>query len=127
MSEHGMISWTDLNTFKVDEAKVFYSKALGTAFEAFTTSDGVYWVAMHGGKPAWGIQNMAGRAPEDAPSHWFTYLAVDDVDARIAGIEAIGGKVMAQPFDIPTVGRIAVVQDASGAVLGWMTPENMRS
>ena len=125
MFEHGMISWTDLNTFKVEEAKAFYTSALGMEFQGFDMPQGTYWVALHGGKQAWGIQNMAGRAPEGAPSHWFTYLAVDDVDKRIAGIEALGGKVIAAPFDIPTVGRIAIVQDASGATLGWMAPENV--
>jgi uncharacterized protein len=125
MTEHGMISWTDLNTFKVEEAKAFYAAALGMEFQGFDMPQGTYWVALHGGRQAWGIQNMAGRAPEGAPSHWFTYLAVDDVDRRIEGIEALGGKVMAAPFDIPTVGRIAIVQDASGAMLGWMTPEGM--
>ena len=125
MIEHGMISWSDLNTFKVEEAKAFYAAALGMGFQGFDMPQGTYFVAMHGGKQAWGIQNMAGRAPEGSPSHWFTYLAVDDVDKRIEGIEALGGKVMAPPFDIPAVGRIAIVQDASGAVLGWMTPENI--
>jgi len=26
-------------------------------------------------------------------------------------------------FDVPTVGRIAILQDPTGAIIGWMKPE----
>ncbi len=54
------------------------------------------------------------------PEHWFTYIAVDDVDSRVAKVEAAGGMVIRPPFDVPGVGRIAIVKDKGGAVCGWM-------
>ena len=34
-----------------------------------------------------------------------------------------GGAQLCMPiFDIPTVGRIAILVDPTGALIGWMTP-----
>ncbi len=43
------------------------------------------------------------------------HIAVDDVDASARKAEQLGGKIISQPFDSPNVGRMAVVQDATGA------------
>jgi len=51
-----------------------------------------------------------------------SYLEVDNVDDRVAKVAGAGGTVMREPFDVPNVGRIAIIQDASGAALGWITP-----
>ena len=61
--------------------------------------------------------------PPGTPPHWFAYIEVDDVDARVKRIAANGGKLHREPFDIPDVGRIAIVADATGAMIGWMTPK----
>ena len=60
--------------------------------------------------------------PPGAPTCWFSYLEVDDVDKRIKKVKAAGGAVMREPWDVPTVGRIAIVKDSGGAVQGWMEP-----
>ena len=70
-----------------------------------------------------GILDMASLEPRpDIPPVWFAYVEVDDVDARVAKIAAAGGKVLKPPFDIPDVGRIAILADPTGATLGWMQP-----
>ncbi len=121
MSEHGMITWSELMTTEVEKAKDFYGKTLGVTFEGFDPSgEGNYWVAMAGGKPAWGIMDMSGKP--GGPSGWLTYIAVDDVDARVKAAEAAGAQLCMPVFDIPTVGRIAILIDTTGAMIGWMTP-----
>ncbi|WP_371326978.1 hypothetical protein [Stappia sp. ES.058] len=50
-----------------------------------------------------------------------SYIAVDDVDARIEKAVGAGGTALRQPFDVELVGRIAIVSDPKGAVTGWMT------
>jgi predicted enzyme related to lactoylglutathione lyase len=65
---------------------------------------------------------MNGPEFEDLPPHWFAYLAVDDVDARVARATAAGAKLLRPIFDVSGVGRIAILKDPVGAVLGWMTP-----
>ena len=50
-----------------------------------------------------------------APPHWIGYTAVDDVDASVKKATSLGGKVLAPAFDIPKVGRVAVLADPQGA------------
>ena len=62
--------------------------------------------------------------PSDAagtPPNWGTYITVDDVDAIVKKVKALGGKVLLEPQDIPDVGRMATIQDLQGAVLMVMT------
>ena len=53
---------------------------------------------------------------------WLGYIGVDDVDATIRAVEADGGRAMMPAFDVPEVGRIALVADPQGAPFYLMTP-----
>lgn len=120
MSESGAVVWSELMTDEVEKAKAFYGKTLGLTFEAFGDSNPGYWLAMLDGRPVWGMMDMT-RKP-GGPSGWFTYMAVDDVDARVTVAEAAGGKLCMPVFEVPTVGRIAILEDPTGAIIGWMKP-----
>ena len=65
---------------------------------------------------------MPSNLEPGTPPHWMSYLAVDDVDARVAKAKAAGGAVLHEPFDVPGVGRIAILRDGGNAVIGWITP-----
>ena len=56
------------------------------------------------------------------PNHWHVYFAVEDADATAAKAAAEGGNVAVQPFDIPTVGRSAVLTDPQGAMFSVLKP-----
>jgi predicted enzyme related to lactoylglutathione lyase len=51
-----------------------------------------------------------------------SYIAVDDVDARVGKATKAGAKLMKPAFDVPGVGRIAILTQPGGAGIGWMTP-----
>ncbi|MBM3524186.1 MAG: VOC family protein [Alphaproteobacteria bacterium] len=119
--QHGTFAWNELMTGDVERAKAFYSASLGWTFERFPGGDMVYWVAKAGDKPVGGVMAMEGAAPPGTPPHWFAYIEVDNVDKRVAKVAAAGGKVLRPCFDVPGVGRIAIVQDATGAAIGWIT------
>lgn len=53
-----------------------------------------------------------------APPNWMSYVCVPDVDATAARVVELGGQLMAPAFDIPEVGRIGIIGDPQGAVLG---------
>ncbi len=57
----------------------------------------------------------------DVPSHWCSYVTVDDVDAVMKQIEALGGKICHPPIDIPDVGRFIHFIDPQGAGLAAIT------
>jgi hypothetical protein len=50
------------------------------------------------------------------------YFAVDDADAIAAKASAEGGQVIAEPFDIPSVGRSAVLTDPQGGTFSVLRP-----
>ena len=126
MSPHGTFHWNELMTRDAEQAKRFYSVTIGWTFDPMPMPFGTYWVAKIGATPAAGIFPMSGPDFAAVPENWMPYLAVDDIDARLKKATAAGAKVMRAPFEIPDVGRIAIIQEPGGAVLGWMTPAKAR-
>lgn len=122
MWSHGSFYWNELMTRDPDGAKKFYGDTLGWTFDAMPMPDSTYWVAKMGATPVGGIFTMKGPMFESMPEQWFSYIAVDDVAARLKKLKAAGGKVMREPFEVPGVGLIAIVQAPGGAGMGWMTP-----
>jgi predicted enzyme related to lactoylglutathione lyase len=109
-------------TRDVEGAKAFYGETVGWQFDAMPMAEGTYWVCKDGDKAVGGIFDMSPPEFANIPPHWFAYLAVDDVAARTAKATAVGGELMRPLFDVPGVGRIAILKDPTGAVLGWITP-----
>lgn len=126
---HGKVWWSELNTRDVGGAKSYYGRVCGWTFESMPMDEGEdYVVAMQDGRPVAGFFPLD-NLPElkDAPAHWFTYIAVDDLDKTVADTVAAGGRVHRPPFEVPGTGRIAIVEDPTGAAIGFMTPEPMNS
>lgn len=124
MSEnHGKVWWTELMTRDVPGAVAYYSAVCGWRFAPMPTDGGTYHVGSRGAQPVVGVMDMT-FIPEldDVPAHWFSYFAVDDLDSALAETRGRGGEVVRAPFDISGVGRIAIVQDPTGATMGLMTP-----
>ena len=55
------------------------------------------------------------EAQPQEPTYWLVYFAVADVDAAMNRVKELGGRAIAEPFDI-AMARIGVVQDPQGAV-----------
>lgn len=120
---HGTFVWNELLTRDVEAAKRFYTSLVGWTFSTHPTpTGGTYWIAEVDGKPVAGIMAMPEDMPATVPPHWFEYIEVDDVDARLTVATQHGGKIMRPPFDVPEVGRLGFVMDATGAALGLMSP-----
>jgi uncharacterized protein len=123
MWKHGHFYWNELLARDIESAKRFYGDLLGWQFDSMPMAQGgTYWVAKHGDQPVGGILNINTPDFEGVPPHWFAYIAVDDVDARVAKATAVSAKLMRPMFDVPGVGRIAIVKDPTGAMIGWITP-----
>lgn len=120
MTDTGTVIWSELMTTEVEKAKAFYADTLGLGFEAFGDDNPGYWLATLDGRPIWGIMDMTRRP--GGPSGWFTYMIVDDLDARVKAAQQAGAELCMPVFEVPTVGRIAILQDPTGAIIGWMKP-----
>jgi len=124
MAAHGHFHWNERLARDVEQAKTFYNKTIGWTYQPHPMADGAtYWLAIQDGQP------VAGLFPTDRPEFagmsdgWMSYLAVDDVDARVKKAVAAGAKLMRPIFDAPDVGRIAILTEPGGAGVGWITPK----
>ncbi len=127
MPDNATFYWNELMTSEVDEAKEFYQKIFGWVAEDMPMPDGkTYTVMKLDGKPVGGM--MSNDEVEtldedlDVPSHWMAYVQVADVDAIVAKVVSSGGDVLQPAFDVPGVGRIAIIEDPTGAVIGIIKP-----
>ena len=124
MWSHGSVFWSELNTHDPERAKRFYAETVGWTFEGMPLEGGTYWVINAGEKLVGGIYEMRGPDFANLPEHWLTYIALDDVDARVEKAQAADAKVIRPAFDIEGVGRIVILREPGGAVVGWMTPSD---
>ena len=126
MTDHGAVHWNELNSRNIAKAKEFYKKTLGWSYDDMPMGGdnmyGTYTIIKSGDKMVGGMFEMKGPMFEGVPENWFTYFAVDDVDKMMKKVKDAGGTVIRDPWDVPNVGRIAIIKDANGAVQGWMTP-----
>lgn len=122
MWSHGSFHWNELMTRDSERAKTFYASTIGWDFDGMPMGETTYWVAKMGGKPVGGIFEMKGPEFDAVPENWMSYLAVDDVDERLKLAIKAGATAIRQPFDVPDVGRIAILREPGGAVIGWITP-----
>lgn len=112
----GTPSWVDLQVGDPQEARGFYAELFGWEVLDGSAEAGGHLMALLDGRPVAGIGPAMSADP--APGVWTTYLAVDDADAVARRAAEAGGIVLAPPFDVMDVGRMAVVADNAGAVFG---------
>lgn len=123
MAMHGHFYWNELNTRDPKKAMAFYGQSLDWTFEEMDMeSGGKYYVCKDGETLVGGIFTMPSPEFDGIPEHWFSYIAVDNIDERVENAIKAGGTLVREPFDVNEVGRIAIMQDVNGANLGWMTP-----
>jgi predicted enzyme related to lactoylglutathione lyase len=109
----GTFVWNECGTTDVQSAKKFYTDLFDwKTREMDMGPGGTYRILTREGKDAGGI----GPQKKGAPVMWLSYIAVDDVDASAAKAGKAGGKVLEGGFDIPNIGRMAIVADPHGAV-----------
>jgi predicted enzyme related to lactoylglutathione lyase len=115
----GKFGWNELVTSNVPAAKKFYNTLLGWKIQPF--GKGVEYTLFKKGRDTVGGL-MKCPQPGDHPAQWIPYVFVDDVDATAKKTARLRGKVLAEPFDVPDVGRIAVLVDPQGATFGIIKP-----
>jgi predicted enzyme related to lactoylglutathione lyase len=116
--------WYELMTPDLDAAKAFYDAVVGWNIETQSQfPNGYRMIGRSDGGFAGGVLPLNDEMQQHgARPTWLGYLYVDDVDATAAAVERSGGKTFMAPFDIPNIGRVAMVADPSGAPFYIMKP-----
>jgi predicted enzyme related to lactoylglutathione lyase len=118
IDEHvpGTFCWVELATTNQNSAKKFYSSLFGwDAQDSPIGPDEVYTMFNLNGGVAGAAYNMPPGERSAAPPHWNLYIAVKSADESAKRAAELGGKVVDGAFDVSTHGRMAVIQDPTGA------------
>jgi predicted enzyme related to lactoylglutathione lyase len=114
------IVWHDLMTREVAPARRFYAALLGWTYRvehaavcAWTGQEADYPLILAQGQAHGGFVDP-GRA---LASRWIPFVQVTSVDATVTAARARGATVEWEPFDVPGVGRNAVLRDPQGAIV----------
>ena len=120
----GSPCWFELSTNNQDAAKAFYSNLFGWSIvDNPMGPDGVYTLFKIDGQDAAACCTLQPeQAAHGVPPNWAVYIAVENADATAEKITKAGGTVVAPPFDVMDLGRMAVVQDPAGATFCLWQP-----
>ena len=119
---HGTFCWNELATRDADTARDFFTRLLGWDTDTMEVQGTPYTLFQAGDLQAGGLFQMTEEWGDMAP-HWMPYIAVDDVDAAKARVEALGGTVHFGPHEAPGVGRFILIEDPTGARVSLITME----
>jgi predicted enzyme related to lactoylglutathione lyase len=135
VNEHGSVNFNGLHTRDPDGAKRFYGEVFGwTTLEL--PGAGMWTLPGYGDHLEQGDPGLRERVTElggpvgfedvvasinpigddepDTPAHWSVTFGADDADAVARKAGELGGKVLAEPMDVPW-SRITVIADPQGA------------
>jgi predicted enzyme related to lactoylglutathione lyase len=121
----GRFAWHELMTSDTKAATRFYSELLSWKVNEMPMGPGgTYTLFKQGDKE---VAGMMASPQAGIPSHWLTYIGVEDVDASVKKITELGGKMLVPPTDVPGMLRFAVAQDPQGAAFGILRGVGPRS
>lgn len=122
----GSFCWAEMGTKDVPAAKKFYGELLGWSFDDVPMGPGaVYTMAKVKGLDVCAMYTQQAEQ-KDVPPNWATYVAVENVDAAVKKATDLGAKVIAPAFDVMESGRMAVLQDPTGAFVSlWQGKKHL--
>ena len=117
VNEPGALTWNQLHTRDQAGAAAFYEAVFGWKLADFAGTT----VFNLGERGIASVGDMPPGTPDEVPAFWMTIFASADTDATAAKAAELGGRVLAEPFDIEGVGRFAVLADPQGVAFGVIT------
>lgn len=122
----GTFCWIELVANDALAAGRFYELVFGwDKRENPMGPDSVYTIFEQGGRD---VAAMYGRGPEEreGPSYWRSYVCVESADETVARAASLGAEVMAEPFDVFDIGRMAMLRDPTGATFAlWQAKSHI--
>ncbi len=118
----GSFSWTDLSTTDTEGAKAFYTGLFGWDTEDNPIPEGgVYTMLLSGGRY---VGALSAVQQEGQPPAWNSYVTVTSADDAARAAADNGGTIAMEPFDVMEAGRMALVQDPTGAFFAVWEPRD---
>jgi predicted enzyme related to lactoylglutathione lyase len=124
----GSFCWIELSTTDQNAAKNFYSSLFGWEVNDMPMGpDDFYTIfKLQAGDVSAACTLRPDQRAQGVPPNWLIYVAVDSADAAATRAAQAGGKVLAPAFDVMDVGRMAVLQDPTGATFSvWQAKRHV--
>lgn len=114
----GTFCWVELATTNGQAAKTFYTQLFGWDYvDNPVGPDMIYTMLKLNGKDVGALYQMPSEmTAQGIPPNWLNYVSVTSADETAEKAKAAGATLLKDPFDVFTVGRMAVVKDPTGAV-----------
>ena len=114
----GTFCWVELGTTDGEAAKKFYTGLFGWSFTDNPIGpDMVYTMLKLNGKDVGALYKMpAEMTSQGIPPNWLSYVSIKSADESAEKATSLGATLFKEPFDVFDVGRMAVIQDPTGAV-----------
>jgi uncharacterized protein len=112
----------------VERARHFYSTLLGWKIEPVQDTDGstgmeaMQYHNISTGAARKGTLNSGGLYKRHMNEPVLNFVEVEDLDAVLAKVEELGGKIAMPKTDIPGVGLTAMILDSEANVIGIWKP-----
>ena len=121
----GTFCWVDLATTDAEGAKTFYCELFGWEADDMPAGEGMTYAMLRVGDDyVGGLYEMdAGQREAGEAPFWLSYVSVEDADAGAARARELGGTVHGGAFDVLDAGRMALVEDPTGARLALWEPK----
>ena len=120
-NESGSVIWNEFMTRDLAAAMAFYTEVFGFTYTDMSGDGFEYKMIEVDGNTVGGIGTLPAEVPAHIPPHWRVYFAVDDADAAVEKVTALGGAVLRPATDMP-YGRNADVADPQGAAFSVIKP-----
>jgi uncharacterized protein len=123
----GAFCWVELATTDQNAAKSFYGSLFGWSVKDFPMGADAFYsmFQLEGADAAAAYTIRAEQRAQGVPPHWMLYVAVRGANDAAHHAAQLGGTVLAPPFDVFDLGRMAVLQDPTGAAFSvWQAKQH---
>jgi predicted enzyme related to lactoylglutathione lyase len=120
----GSFCWPELATSDQKAGVAFYRGLFGWDLQDFPMGPGESYslLKMRDRDVAAACSLRPEERQHGVPPHWNAYIRVTSADDAANRAQSLGGKVIVPPFDVMDNGRMAVIQDPSGAYFELWQP-----
>lgn len=121
----GTFCWVELGTTDPKGAREFYTDLIGWSPKEVDIPEGMgsYTLLQLEGKDIAGMYTLTEeQTRQGVPPHWLSYVSVKSADETSSRVPGLGGTVLVEPFDVPDVGRMAILQDPAGGAFALFQP-----
>jgi predicted enzyme related to lactoylglutathione lyase len=120
--------WTELGTTDTEKAAKFYARLFGwerTPPQLYSRGGNPldYTLLCLGGQSVGGLHPLSGaQRRQGVRPRWLPYVGVGDAASASARARELGATVLVGPLDVLDLGRLTILRDPEGALLGtWQS------